>query len=66
MHYLIEAFGNFGFKPKQLVKLNRCRLYLQVISLADIVDGLGKLIYPKAYLGVKLIVDNQYLSNQNK
>ncbi len=33
---LMEHFVNLGFKASQLTQLNRCRLYLQAITLADI------------------------------
>ena len=37
-----------SFKPKQLRRINACRLYLQVITLSDITDGSG-LGFTKCY-----------------
>jgi hypothetical protein len=34
--FIIESFNRHRFKGKQLVRLNRCRLFLQVMTLADI------------------------------
>ena len=41
--YLMEIIANEGFTKGQLQKINRCRLYLQVTTLSDIVDGYGEL-----------------------
>ena len=35
----MEAFSKAGFQKADLVKLNRCRLFLQVVILGDILDG---------------------------
>jgi len=37
----MEAFYKAGFTKEDLIKLNRCRLYLQVVTLAGILDGSG-------------------------
>lgn len=42
MARLIEA----GYRGKQLAVLNRCRLYLRVATLADILDGHGTSLLP--------------------
>ena len=49
--FLMESFHQTGFSKKQLIKLNRCRLYLQVELLSDITDGTGDRIHPSAYQG---------------
>ena len=39
--FLMEAFAAQGFSKNQLIILNRCRLYLQVMTTADIMNGFG-------------------------
>jgi hypothetical protein len=39
--FLIPAFAGSGFARRDLLQLNRCRLFLQVTTLADIVQGNG-------------------------
>ena len=39
--FLMEAFQEQGYKPKELMILNRCRIYLRVMTLADIMTGEG-------------------------
>ena len=51
--YLMERFQTLGYKCKQLAALNRCRLFLQVTSAADIVDGSGDQLSKEAYIGRK-------------
>jgi hypothetical protein len=36
---LMEAFMHNGYKGKELCELNKCRLYLQCVNLADITNG---------------------------
>ena len=47
--FLKERFASLGFKKKQLAHLNRCQIFLQVISTIDVViesgDTLCSLIY---------------------
>ena len=43
------------FSREELLRINRCRLYLQVYFLSDIVSGNGRLILREAFDGVKLI-----------
>ena len=38
---LIPLFGELGYTSQELVQLNRCRIFLKVISLSDIVTGCG-------------------------
>ena len=49
--FLMEAFHNANYSPKQLVRLNRCRQYLQVETLSDITNGMGDRICRQAYQG---------------
>ena len=53
----MEAFANEHlnklFTPSELATLNCCRLYLQVTTLADIVDGSGHCISKKTKDGVR-------------
>ena len=46
--FLIDSFHRHGFKGKQLVRLNLCRLFLQVTTLADIATADGKFITHEA------------------
>ena len=39
--FLMEAFEHQGYPKKQLQILNRCRIYLQVVMLSDIMTGNG-------------------------
>ena len=39
--YLMEVFENEGFIPKELQKINRCRIYLNVLTLSDIMTCSG-------------------------
>ena len=47
----MEKFAKIGFKKKQLVYSNQYRLYLQVITIADIIDGSGDQLCKALYLG---------------
>ena len=49
--FLMEAFQKENFTIKQLQKLNQCRIYLSVETLADITDGSGNQISKMAYDG---------------
>jgi hypothetical protein len=42
--YLMQAFTNHGYTDKQLKKLNLCRMWTKVITLADTTTGDGKLL----------------------
>lgn len=39
--FLMKAFRSAGYKKNELIKLNRCCLFLQVETLSDIADGKG-------------------------
>jgi hypothetical protein len=41
-HYIMQAFTNQGYTGKQLRKLNFCRMWAHVITLADLTTGDGK------------------------
>lgn len=43
---IMEFFESIGCTPKDLASLNRCRLFLKVLSLADIVNGQGTEFMP--------------------
>ena len=51
--FLVERFESVGFKKKQLASLNRCRIFLQIITAANAVNGLGNNIYKDIYMGQK-------------
>ena len=58
--FLMEEFQRAGFSKKQLIKLNRCRFYLQVETLSDITDGKGDQISTLAYTGHRGEYANSY------
>ncbi len=49
---LMDHFVSQGYKAHQLIQLNRCRLYLQVITLTDIVSADGMCIIPDTFIGL--------------
>ena len=51
--FLMEAFQLRNFKKEDLVKLNQCRKYLQVVTLSDIADGMGNQIIKTYWDGKK-------------
>ncbi len=46
--FLMEAINELGLTPQQLEQVNACRMYLQVTTLAKIVDHTGTTILPQA------------------
>jgi hypothetical protein len=52
---LMDHFVSQGYKAHQLIQLNRCRLYLQVITLTDIVSADGMCIIPDTFIGLPLL-----------
>ena len=54
----MKAFGDAGYRKKNLIKLNRCRLYLHVKTLSDITDGNGDRIRASSYNGEKCSMFN--------
>jgi hypothetical protein len=49
--FLMSEFIRNGFKHNRLARLNRCRLFLQVYTLADICSGDGRKICPEFLSG---------------
>ena len=49
----MQCFIDNGFHGIQLASINRCRIYLQVITLSDISTGDGLRIDKSTYTGVK-------------
>jgi hypothetical protein len=52
---IMEFFISQKIPPKQLIRLNRCRLFLQLLSLSDLLSADGKLIMSSALEGKPLI-----------
>jgi len=48
--YLMNDFIDHDFPTHKLVKLNACRMYLQVTTLAEITDHTGEELLPQALL----------------
>lgn len=48
---LMTSFAQAGYSAEQLLVLNRCRLYAQVISLSDLSDGKGTRLLLHSYKG---------------
>ena len=59
--FLIQAFLEKGYKGRRLERLNRCRIYLQVLSLADICSGSGTYIIPSIKQGHNPYPTNDHL-----
>ena len=53
--FLMEQFISHGAKKSDSVKLNRCRLFLKVMTFADICNANGDEVVPEAWIGSKLI-----------
>jgi len=51
---LMDFFVEEGYSAAALGSLNRCRLFLQVITLADIFSADGSYIIPEALQGISL------------
>jgi hypothetical protein len=51
---LMDYFLSLNYKPQQLESLNRCRIFLQVLSLSDIVSADGRLLIVPTLSGNKL------------
>eukprot|EP00957_Ditylum_brightwellii_P105264 8024156-Ditylum_brightwellii.AAC.1 len=52
--FIMEAFASVGKSPFQLERLNRCRQYLKVTTMADITSGGEQRILVHALNGEKL------------
>jgi hypothetical protein len=48
---LMDYYASLKYQPRELKTLNRCRIHLQVYSLADIMAADGKYILPYYKLG---------------
>ena len=46
---IMTSLKNTGFTTATLKAVNRCRLYLQVCTLADIADGNGRQLHPAVF-----------------
>ena len=57
---LMEAIAMYAFSTSVMRAVNRCRLFLQVCTLADISTGDGKAIHPQAYLPIRFGRRNHY------
>jgi len=51
--FLMLTFWQHGYKGTQLESLNKCWLWLQVITLADITDGQGMELLTPMLMGSK-------------
>jgi hypothetical protein len=51
--YLMHAFALQHYKPKELAMINQCRMFLKVITLADITTANGKSLHPWSYKGIQ-------------
>ena len=51
MGIIISNYGDI-FTQKDIIAINRCRLYLQVICVSDVASGDGREITKKAFLGL--------------
>jgi len=45
--FLMEDFRDYGIPSNQMEKLNVCRMYLQVTTLAEITDHMGTTLLPQ-------------------
>ena len=71
----MEKFSHSGFTPRQLKKLKRCQIYLQIHTLSDISNGHGTYFEKVTMMSTKinfvktpthgLIKDSQYQKSVN-
>lgn len=52
---LMDYFLSLKFKPSELQTLNKWRIYLQVLTLSDIVSADGKFFIPMVLNGIQLV-----------
>jgi hypothetical protein len=50
---LMDFFMTLNFSPSQLQLINRCRLFLQVLTLSDITSADGRTILPNYIKGIQ-------------
>ena len=48
-----QLIGHNNFTKKQIAAINRCRIYLQALTLSDIANGTGSFVTKMAYEGIK-------------
>ena len=53
--FLMPAFERAGYRKASLARLQRCRLFLQVTTLAEITYGFGHAILPWAFSGLHIV-----------
>jgi hypothetical protein len=49
--FLTEAFATASFSESQRIRLNKCRIFLQAVTLSDISTGDGQVLLQSAWLG---------------
>jgi hypothetical protein len=53
--FLMATFSRYGFAGKDLLVLNRCRMFLQAVTLSDITTADGISITPQSWAGSREI-----------
>ncbi len=48
--YIMEVAGELGLTKVQLEQINTCRMFLQITTLADMMDHMGGFLLPHAFL----------------
>jgi len=51
--FLMDEFMKYNFTPAQMKLINQCRLYLQVITIADITAADGKRLLRSTFNGIQ-------------
>jgi hypothetical protein len=49
--FLTEAFAKASFSESQRIRLNKCRIFLQAVTLSDITTGNGQVLLQSAWQG---------------
>jgi hypothetical protein len=57
---LIPLFVSLGYSGEKLVKLNKCRIFLQVVTLSDICCGDGQVLNHNAWHGIQSLSQKQF------
>jgi hypothetical protein len=60
--YIIEAAYQQVTSEEQLIWVNKCPLFLCVLTLSDIVDGSGTILLDQAWLGEPLVTQHNMKS----
>lgn len=58
--FIMEDFLKAGYQGEELAEMNRCRMYLQVTTLADISTGDGWALWRTALQGQKKLQKSPY------